>query len=213
MERRDGDLHPSSQSIWTTLSAASTSLFIRPRTSPEMTPNASLVVIMWIPGFDAIALEERKVRINEPLQALRKLTIAFLAAMLFTSPLFLGLLLCASHPVLATPLNSHVEPHKPHITPCFPALDFKMPDLVPKDNTDWWCDPSTEYAFVGFSYEVTACEKCHSLCVNKADKRATRSNKRAAAPRVLRYTPPLQQPLCPSIWRVRSSRILVRSCI
>lgn len=172
------------------------------KNQPEMTPNASLEVIMRIPGFDAIALEERTVRINELLQARRELTIAFIVAMLLTSSLFLGLLLCASHSVLATPLNSHVEPYRPHTTSCFPALDFKMPDFVPQDSTDWWCNPSTEYAFVGFSYEVTACEYCLSLCVNKADRRTTRSNKRAAAPRVLRYTPPLQQPLCPSIWRL-----------
>lgn len=41
---------------------------------------------------------------------------------------------------------------------CFPALDFVKPATLPKDNTKWWCDASTEYAFVGFSYEVTACE-------------------------------------------------------
>lgn len=35
-----------------------------------------------------------------------------------------------------------------------------MPETVPHDSQlkNWWCDPSTEYAFVGFSYEVTACE-------------------------------------------------------
>ena len=43
---------------------------------------------------------------------------------------------------------------------CFPALGFKMPRLTPHDSElkDWWCDPPTEYAFVGFSYEVTACK-------------------------------------------------------
>ena len=41
---------------------------------------------------------------------------------------------------------------------CFPALGFVMPPFLPPDNTHWWCDPSTEYAFVGFSYEVTACK-------------------------------------------------------
>lgn len=40
---------------------------------------------------------------------------------------------------------------------CFPALDFNVPSKVPKNTTGWWCDPSTEYAFLGFSYEVTAC--------------------------------------------------------
>lgn len=40
---------------------------------------------------------------------------------------------------------------------CFPALGFKMPATVPSTTDNWWCDPSTEYAFLGFSYEVTAC--------------------------------------------------------
>jgi hypothetical protein len=40
---------------------------------------------------------------------------------------------------------------------CYPALDFQKPLLLPRDNEQWWCDPSTEYAFLGFSYEVTAC--------------------------------------------------------
>lgn len=41
---------------------------------------------------------------------------------------------------------------------CFPALRFKTPSHVPNSLNHWWCDPDTEYAFVGFSYEVTACE-------------------------------------------------------
>ncbi len=41
---------------------------------------------------------------------------------------------------------------------CFPALGFQMPILLPWTNAQgWWCDPSTEYAFMGFSYEVTDC--------------------------------------------------------
>ncbi|PFH45760.1 glycoside hydrolase family 17 protein [Amanita thiersii Skay4041] len=45
---------------------------------------------------------------------------------------------------------------------CFPALNFRMPANIPPDSalTHWWCDPATEHAFLGFSYEVTA---CHSL--------------------------------------------------
>ena len=41
---------------------------------------------------------------------------------------------------------------------CFPGLGFKMPDNVPNTTEGWWCDYADEYAFVGFSYEVTACE-------------------------------------------------------
>jgi hypothetical protein len=40
---------------------------------------------------------------------------------------------------------------------CFPAIGFTMPDEVPSTLSNWWCDYSTEYAFMGFSYEVTAC--------------------------------------------------------
>ena len=40
---------------------------------------------------------------------------------------------------------------------CFPALDFRMPRFTPETTADWWCDMSSEYAFVGISYEVTSC--------------------------------------------------------
>lgn len=41
---------------------------------------------------------------------------------------------------------------------CFPASGFKMPKDVPESLDGWWCDAVDEYAFLGFSYEVTACE-------------------------------------------------------
>ena len=41
---------------------------------------------------------------------------------------------------------------------CFPALDFIMPSQTPADLNNWWCDATDEYAFLGFSYEVEACE-------------------------------------------------------
>nr|ADX07325.1 putative B-(1-6) glucan synthase [Flammulina velutipes] len=46
---------------------------------------------------------------------------------------------------------------------CFPALGFSMPSWVPSSTNGWWCDPSTEYAFVGFSYEVTECQSKETL--------------------------------------------------
>ncbi|KAG6889001.1 hypothetical protein C0995_004469 [Termitomyces sp. Mi166 len=46
---------------------------------------------------------------------------------------------------------------------CFPALGFTMPTTIPISLTDWWCDPSTEYGFVGFSYEVTECQSLTKL--------------------------------------------------
>ena len=42
---------------------------------------------------------------------------------------------------------------------CFPAVAFTMPSSVPSSLSNWWCNTDTEYGFVGFSYEVTAC-KC-----------------------------------------------------
>lgn len=50
------------------------------------------------------------------------------------------------------------EPTAQSASFCFPALGFEKPLVLPENNTHWWCDPTTEYAFVGFSYEVTACK-------------------------------------------------------
>jgi hypothetical protein len=51
------------------------------------------------------------------------------------------------------------RPSRPALVrPCFPALGFQMPSEVPTDMTGWWCDPADEYAFLGFSYEVTPCK-------------------------------------------------------
>ncbi|KAH9957906.1 hypothetical protein BC827DRAFT_1261439 [Russula dissimulans] len=45
------------------------------------------------------------------------------------------------------------------------------PPAVPPSTEGWWCDPSTEYAFVGFSYEVTACQSVYQLEKEFADIR------------------------------------------
>ncbi|CCM06261.1 uncharacterized protein FIBRA_08511 [Fibroporia radiculosa] len=56
---------------------------------------------------------------------------------------------------------------------CFPALGFVMPPILLPDDalSFWWCDPSKEYAFVGFSYEVTACQDSEQLHSEFADIR------------------------------------------
>ncbi|TBU41684.1 glycoside hydrolase superfamily [Dichomitus squalens] len=46
---------------------------------------------------------------------------------------------------------------------CFPALGFKTPADVPDSLDGWWCDDKTEYAFLGFSYEVSACQSPSTL--------------------------------------------------
>jgi hypothetical protein len=48
---------------------------------------------------------------------------------------------------------------------CFPALDFVMPSKPPANLNDWWCKATDEYAFLGFSYEVEACEST-VICVS-----------------------------------------------
>ena len=40
---------------------------------------------------------------------------------------------------------------------CFPAYGFQMPSEVPDSLDGWWCNPADEYAFLGFSYEITLC--------------------------------------------------------
>jgi hypothetical protein len=41
---------------------------------------------------------------------------------------------------------------------CFPAVGFSTPSDVPASMDGWWCDPSDEFGFLGFSYEITTCE-------------------------------------------------------
>ncbi|KAF8896688.1 glycoside hydrolase family 17 protein [Infundibulicybe gibba] len=38
-----------------------------------------------------------------------------------------------------------------------------IPVSVPPSTKNWWCNPSTEYGFVGFSYEITACQSPSEL--------------------------------------------------
>jgi exo-beta-1,3-glucanase (GH17 family) len=46
-----------------------------------------------------------------------------------------------------------------------------MPSDVPASTNGWWCDPVNEYAFLGFSYEVTACQSLSQLQREFADIR------------------------------------------
>jgi hypothetical protein len=54
---------------------------------------------------------------------------------------------------LAAPASVSSRSH----TSCFPSLGFKTPPNVPSSIDGWWCSATTEYAFLGFSYEVTPC--------------------------------------------------------
>ncbi|RDX50087.1 glycoside hydrolase family 17 protein [Polyporus arcularius HHB13444] len=68
---------------------------------------------------------------------------------------------------------SHTSQPASSASNCFPALGFQMPDEVPQDTNNWWCDASTEYAFLGFSYEVSACQSKKQLQKEFADIRKT----------------------------------------
>lgn len=80
----------------------------------------------------------------------------------------LFLYLCLVFPVLAFPVDSKAHPHDIGLLPslvnnhCFPHPNFTMPDAPPNNTEGWWCDNKMEYAFMGFSYEVTAC--AYSCC-------------------------------------------------
>ncbi|PIL34110.1 hypothetical protein GSI_03821 [Ganoderma sinense ZZ0214-1] len=66
------------------------------------------------------------------------------------------------------PANS---PSKGGSSNCFPALGFNPPANVPSSLDGWWCDDKTEYAFLGFSYEVSACQSKSQLNSEFADIR------------------------------------------
>ena len=62
---------------------------------------------------------------------------------------------------------------------CFPALGFKTPSNVPDSLDGWWCDDKTEYAFLGFSYEVSACKCSSSLSSSTVLLRLARDLRRS----------------------------------
>ncbi|KAF8135784.1 glycoside hydrolase family 17 protein [Boletus edulis] len=46
-----------------------------------------------------------------------------------------------------------------------------MPSSLPDSLDNWWCSTDTEYAFLGFSYEITACQSPSQLDADFADIR------------------------------------------
>ncbi|KAH9978549.1 glycoside hydrolase superfamily [Lactifluus volemus] len=73
----------------------------------------------------------------------------------------------------STPTSASVPSSSSLSSNCFPSVGFQSPSTVPDGTDDWWCDPTTEYAFVGFSYEVTACQSLSQLQKDFADMRNT----------------------------------------
>ena len=48
-----------------------------------------------------------------------------------------------------------------------------MPSEPPAALDGWWCDDSSEYAFMGFSYEVSACQSPQQMLAEFTDARNT----------------------------------------
>lgn len=88
-------------------------------------------------------------------------------------------------------------------TPCFPALGFTMPSSTPSSLNGWWCNATSEYAFLGFSYEITAC-KSKISCI-KFDLNLTahfcfaRSKLISTQDRVRRHSQEFQRQIRPSL--------------
>ena len=74
---------------------------------------------------------------------------SFVATLLTGIPLAL----VGTVPTNATPLTININSN----VNCFPGLGFTMPSKIPSSLDNWWCPYDQEYAFVGFSYEITAC--------------------------------------------------------
>jgi hypothetical protein len=79
------------------------------------------------------------------------------AVLVLASPFPLDLHVAPNGSVLVPPAAAAPVPHPGSGPNCYPAIGFKTPSEVPNSTAGWWCDPTTEYAFLGFSYEVTAC--------------------------------------------------------
>lgn len=79
--------------------------------------------------------------------------------MLIQSLVFLSSLLALAQSVpVHNTSTSLSKDTKSAAASCFPAVGFKMPNGVPDSLDGWWCNMNDEYAFVGFSYEISACK-------------------------------------------------------
>lgn len=95
---------------------------------------------------------------------------------------------------------------------CFPAIGFTMPTATPASLTNWWCNYDTEYAFVGFSYEVTDCEIFHFLTINLLMLTTipfVRSEFDNIEGRLLEYQKQVQWKIRANVWVLRCCGILV----
>lgn len=76
-----------------------------------------------------------------------------------------------------TPVSTSTPSTNNSSSSCFPGIGFKMPSKVPNSLDNWWCSKQDEYAFMGFSYEISACQSQATLNREFLDAR-TRFNSR-----------------------------------
>jgi hypothetical protein len=69
-------------------------------------------------------------------------------------------------------------------------------------------DASTEYAFLGFSYEVSACSFIFSFGMSVLFSFSYRPKSISTADGVFGYSKSLQEPICASLWCLRPQRLL-----
>lgn len=73
--------------------------------------------------------------------------------MLLQSLVFLSTLVA-----LAKSVPTHHNSTLSTAASCFPSVGFNMPSDVPDSLDGWWCNMADEYAFIGFSYEISNCK-------------------------------------------------------
>ncbi|KAK4698973.1 hypothetical protein P7C70_g7296, partial [Phenoliferia sp. Uapishka_3] len=70
------------------------------------------------------------------------------------------------NPKKSTPVVVAAAPVKP--TGCFPGSGLEVPSTMATASSlsQWWCPHSTEYAFMGFSYDQTPCQSGEQLAAD-----------------------------------------------
>ena len=93
---------------------------------------------------------------------------------------------------------------------CFPAVDFKMPNATPTSLTNWWCNTDAEYAFVGFSYDISPCNYfLQDQYILYAHRDLFRSKPDPTENRLFRYEKSVQGKIRAIVRSLRQQRILV----
>ena len=92
---------------------------------------------------------------------------------------------------------------------CFPALGFQMPSKTPTSLSNWWCNTDTEYAFVGFSYDISPCDFLPDQCFLYDTHRdfTFRSEFDATEDRLFKYEKYVQCKIRAVVWKLRQQGI------